>query len=482
MMLRNLLLVVCGLVPVTTLLAADANPAAPYNVLFIMADDLRPELASYGSSAKTPNLDRLAQQSLQFNQAYCQQSLCNPSRSSMLTGKRPDTLHLWSNGIHFRDQQPDVMTLPLWFKQHGYITRCAGKIFHNWHTEVHGDPRSWSEPEFLHYANHGDDKPQVDAETLPPDQATAPKCECRDVPDNAYYDGRVADEAVKAIEALKQKTFFLAVGFWKPHSPFNAPKKYWDLYDRQALPQADQRRGAKTPELAYHDGRELRGQPPNQLTFTAEQIAEIRHGYWANISYMDAQVGKVLDALDRNGLRERTVVVFVGDHGYHLGEHGLWAKTSNFDLDTRVPLLVSVPGQATRGQRSDALVELIDLFPTLVDVCQLPKPPGLEGTSLVPVVADPSRSVKDAAYHQHPRPAYFDREPSKQPQAMGYGVRTKHWHYIQWQDSSNGSIVAEELYDLGGDRAELENLAAEPKQAAAVAEGRRLLRLRVPLR
>src|SRR5687768_4488497 len=202
----------------------------PANVLFIMADDYRPELGSYGSAALTPNLDRLAKAGVQFNRAYCQQALCNPSRSSLLTGLRPDTLRLWVNGTHFRDRNPDVVTLPQHFNQHGYVTRNVGKIFHNWHTRVKGDRRSWSADEFLHYEMHGNDRPLVD-NNLPANQAKAPKCERYDVSDEAYFDGRVAAEAVRVLGEIKEGPFFLAVGFWKPHAPFNAPAKYWEMYD-----------------------------------------------------------------------------------------------------------------------------------------------------------------------------------------------------------------------------------------------------------
>ncbi len=296
-----------------------------YNVLVIMADDLRPELASYGSVAKTPHLSRLRSRSMQFDRAYCQQAVCNPSRSSMLTGWRPNSLGLWNNGTHFRELQPDVMTLPLWFKEHGYETRCIGKVFHNWHTKVKGDPRSWSKPEFLHFANHGDDRPMVVGD-LPDNLAMAPRCECRDVADEAYYDGRVAQEAVRQIEAMDGRPFFMAVGFWKPHAPFNAPKKYWDLYQRSEIPGFDSSRPHAAPELAFHDSRELRGLPPNQLSFTKEQAMEMRHGYLAGVSFMDEQLGKVLASLERKKLLDRTIILFVGDHGYHLGEHGLWGK------------------------------------------------------------------------------------------------------------------------------------------------------------
>jgi iduronate 2-sulfatase len=472
-MLRRLCLAL-GLFVVT----ATAVAASP-NVLFLMADDLRPELATYGSVAQTPHLDRLMQRSVQFQRAYCQQAVCNPSRSSLLTGRRPDTLRQWSNGLHFRQRNPDVTTLPLWFKQHGYDTRCVGKIFHNWHTDVHGDPRSWSAPEFLHYANHGNDRPAVTG-PLPPDHATAPKCECRDVPDEAYFDGRVAAEAVRVLDEVRGKPFFLAVGFWKPHAPFNAPKKYWDLYERDKLPPFDPNRPVGAPEIAFHDGRELRGIPPNQITFTPEQAAEIRHGYYANVSYMDAQLGKVLDALDRHDLAGNTIIVFAGDHGYHLGEHDLWAKTSNFELDARVPLSIAWPESKAAGQQTTALAELVDLFPTLVDLCGLPQPEGLDGVSLRPVLADPQATVKPAAFTQHPRPAYFDRTPSGEPEAMGYSVRTDRVRYTEWRAWTTGDVVARELYDAVDDPQETRNQIDVPKFAAAQSAAEQHLRRQFP--
>jgi iduronate 2-sulfatase len=457
--------------------AAPANPRP--NVLFIMADDFRAELASYGSVARTPNLDRLARRAVQFDHAYTQQAVCNPSRSSMLTGRRPDTLHLWNNGTHFRELNPDVMTLPLWFKQHGYTTRCTGKIFHNWHTLEKGDARSWSAPEFLFYANHADDKPQVQGE-LSQDHAKAPKCECRDVPDEAYYDGRVAAEAVRVLGEIADKPFFLAVGFWKPHAPFNAPKKYWDLYQRAALPPLDPRRPEGAPDLAFHDSRELLGLPPNQTKLTPEQVAEWRHGYFANIAFMDAQLGKVLDALDRSGASDRTIIVFVGDHGYHIGEHSLWGKTSNFELDARVPFFIATPDGKNAGRRTDSLAELLDLFPTLVELCHLPKPPGLEGANLAPVLRDPAARVKPAAFTQHPRPAYYDREPEKTPLAMGCSVRTALVRYTEWRDWKTGEVVARELYDAKRDSAETRNVVGLSGLAAAQREAESLLRRQFP--
>ena len=460
--------------------AADASKL---NVLFVMADDLRPELASYGSPAITPNFDRLAIRSVQFDRAYCQQALCNPSRSSMLTGRRPDTLKLWHNGLHFRERNPDVTTLPLCFKEHGYTTRCVGKIFHNWHTKEKGDARSWSAPEFLHYANHGDDVAQVTGD-LPPNVASraprnygqVPLYECRDVPDEAYFDGRVAAEAVRVMREVREQPFFLAVGFWKPHAPFNAPKKYWDMYDRAKLPPLNPARPTGAPDIAFHDGRELRGVPPNQVTFTPEQVAEIRHGYFANISYLDAQLGKVLDELDRLKLTDRTVIVFCGDHGYHLGEHTQWAKTSNFEYDARVPLMIATPKSTNSGQRTSSLVELLDLFPTLVELCGLPRPDGLEGTSLVSVLNDVAKSVKLAAFTQHPRPSYFDHEPSGKPTSMGISVRTARVRYTEWRDGTTQEIIARELYDAQQDPAELRNAVDDPALSNAQREAEQLLR------
>ncbi|MBI5775614.1 MAG: sulfatase, partial [Verrucomicrobia bacterium] len=404
------------------------------------------------------------------------------------TGLRTDTLGLYVNGTHFRELKPDVTTLPLWFKEHGYTTRCVGKIFHNWHTKEHGDPRSWSAPEFLHYANHGDDKPMIKGE-LPPNLATTTTgraynattlCECRDVPDEAYYDGRVAAEAVKVLGAVKTKPFFLAVGFWKPHAPFNAPKKYWDLYDRAKLPPLNPARPTGTPEIAFHDSREILGPPATQQQPSPEQIAEMRHGYFANISYLDAQLGKVLDALERSGVAGRTIVTFVGDHGYHIGEHRQWGKTSNFEFDARVPFFIGAPGMSSAGKKTSALAELVDLFPTLVDLCGLPKPAGLEGASLVPVLGDPAKFVKPAAFTQHPRPAYYDREPDKQPKAMGVSVRTARLRYTEWRDWKTGAVVGRELYDHVSDPAELQNVVDAPPSAAALRQAQGLLNKNFP--
>ena len=428
-----------------------AADAARPNVLFILADDLRVEWADEGSPALTPNLDRLAARSLRFDRAYCQQALCNPSRSSLLTGLRPETLRLDTNGVHFRERRPDIVTLPQYFKAHGYETRGIGKIFHNWHTREHGDRRSWSAPEFLHYAHHGADTAQV-PEPSPSHARHAvwnyggmPICEARDVPDDAYYDGRVATEAVRVLAEPRSQPLFLAVGFWKPHAPFNAPKKYWDLYDPARLPAADASRPDGAPAMAFHEGPELivpRGSPE---PLTPEQVAEMRHGYLAALSYLDAQLGRVLAALEASGEADRTLIVFTSDHGFHLGEHALWGKTSNFERDARVPLLIALPG-AKDSKATRALAELVDLYPTLAELCRLPPPPEVDGVSLAPILHDPTQSVKPAAFTQHPRPSHYDRFPAGVPTSVGYSVRTASVRYTEWRAAPSGEIVGRELY------------------------------------
>lgn len=460
--------------------------AQPLNVLFIAADDLRNDLGCYGHPmVKTPNLDRLAKRGLVFNKAYCQQAVCNPSRASIMTGQRLDTLRIWNLATHFRDRAPEAVTLPQHFMKNGYFTQNVGKIFHNWLHEVQGDPTSWSVPAVMHFANHGDDKPQVEGE-LPPNLAKDTKCQCRDVPDEAYFDGRVAKLAVEALEQRKAeaKPFFLAVGFWKPHSPFNAPKKYWDMYDREAVTMPKNPDWPQdAPRIAWHDSRELMGPRKGEKTrkVTDEVVREMRHGYLANITYMDAQIGKVLDALDRLKLADNTVVVFWSDHGYHLGEQTLFAKTSNFELDARVPFIVATPQMKTAGQKTDSLAELMDVYPTLSELCGLPKPTGPQGVSLAPVLADASATVREAALTQHPRPAYYDREPDKTPTHMGYSVRSATHRYTEWRDWKTGETTARELYDHVGDPDETRNMAEQEEQKDVVEKHAALLKGMNPL-
>ncbi len=455
--------------------SAQSNATRP-NVLFIAADDLRNDLGCYGHSlVKSPNVDRLAARGVLFERAYCQQAVCNPSRASIMTGMRPDALRIWDLPTHFRSRVPDVVTLPQFFMQHGYFTQNIGKIYHNFRQSIEGDPASWNVPAVMHFANHGSDVPQF-AGSLPKNYAVHPKCEQRDLPDGAYFDGRVAQLATAALQQLKQQSqpFFLAVGFWKPHSPFNAPKRYWDMYRRDEVPLADAAHWPlDAPRIAWHDSREMLGANPQVLS--PESAREIRHGYLANISYFDAQLGKVLDALDRLGLANNTIVVLWSDHGYHLGEHTLWAKTSNFELDARVPLIVADPRASGAGRRTRAIVELLDLYPTLAELCGLPKPQSVAGISFSNALDRNGFTGKPGALTQHPRPAYYDREPSKAPTAMGYSVRSERFRYTEWRNWQTGETEARELYDHSSDSRETKNLAHEPEFASDIQRGAELL-------
>ena len=453
-------------------LSQHTSSVAQPNVLFIAVDDLRVELGCYGNTpAKTPHIDQLARRSVLFERAYCQQAVCNPSRASLLTGRRPDTLRIWDLPTHFRQRHPEIVTLPQHFKQHGYFTQNIGKIFHNWRQDIHGDPTSWSVPAVMHYATHGSDKPEITGQ-LPSSTATTIRCECRDVPDSAYFDGRIADLATEALHNLRDRRFFLAVGFWKPHLPFNAPKRYWDLYQREQLSlPASPSPPVAVPPVALHNGRELLGSQGRHLS--DDEVLELRHGYYAAISYLDTQVGRVISELDRLGLSDNTIIVFWSDHGFHLGEHGLWCKTSNFELDARVPLIVATPTMTPleRGKRTRALVELLDLYPTLTDLCGLPAPDGLEGVSLRPILQDPSRTGKQGAFTQHPRPAYYQGEP----EVMGCSVRTQRFRYTEWRAFRSGEVVARELYDHQNDPGETRNIVDAPPDLAGLEQAARLL-------
>ena len=425
------------------------------NVLFIAVDDLRVELGCYGSEhVLSPNIDRLAEEGTLFERAYCQQTVCNPSRASLLTGLRPDALRVWDLNTHFRENKPEVVTLPQLFKKNGYYSQCVGKIFHNWRQDDwKGDRVSWSEPEFLHYASHGNDDAQVAGETPPNLASGAGGTECRDVPDDAYYDGRVAKKAVEALQTLKdrEQPFFLAVGFWKPHTPFNAPKKYWDMYDRAAVPVPDNLEPPmNVPEIALTSSRyDGRSKP--------DELREMHHGHMAAISYLDTQIGKVLAELDALGLRDDTIIVFWSDHGLHLGEHGLTQKTTAFELDAAVPMIVVTP-QHREGQRAGALVELLDLYPTLLELCGLEAPHQLEGRSFVSLLENPKSDFKSAVLTQTPRPNY---PKGKMPEAMGYSIRTDRFRYTEWRDFETGSVLAKELYDHEKDHHEMINVVGQ---------------------
>jgi iduronate 2-sulfatase len=466
-----------------------------HNVLFIAADDLRNDLGCYGHPlVKSPNIDALAARGVRFDMAYAQQALCNPSRASVMTGRRPDQIRVWNLATHFRDHQPGVKTLPQWFREHGYVSEGIGKLYHN-HGRTAGDERSWDRPEVMHSASHYADVPLAKNETPPPQFDRDIKTRDDDVPDDAYFDGRIATLAVDALARLKEegKPFFLGVGFWKPHLPFNAPKKYWDLYKRDAVPLPNPAAWpGGAPRIAGHNSSELLG--AGRFTTTKgggpadggvtlpddDRTRELRHGYYAAISYLDAQVGKVLDALDRLGLAENTIIVFWSDHGFHLGEQTLWCKTSNFEQDARVPLIIAAPGpRGERGWVCRSPVELVDLYPTLVTLCGLPLPGGLDGDDLSPALKNTGAFPAKTAVTQHPRPAYFGRKET--PEAMGYSIRTDRMRYTEWREWGTGKIIATELYDYHfPGEFERVNLAGKPGYQNELKQARALLHEKCP--
>ena len=443
------------------------------NVLFIAVDDLRPQLACYGQSQmKTPNIDALAKRGLLFNRAYVQQAVCSPSRTVLMTGRRPDTTKIYDLETHFRTTIPDVVTLPQHFKNAGYHSQGFGKIYHG----GLDDKSSWSVPHTSPagpaYASSEINrrvaerrKQQRDAGTNRERPEKGPPWEMADVNDDeALPDGKTARAAIKALNEIKDKPFFLAVGFVKPHLPFVAPKKYFDLYPTAQieLPKNDQRPEGISKHAVTNFGelRGYEGMPKDPDPITADQARELIRGYYATVSYTDAQVGRVVAELDRLGLRDNTIIVLWGDHGWHLGEQGQWCKHTNFENATRNALIVSVPGaDAKPGAKTDALVETVDLYPTLCELAGLPKPEGLEGTSFVPLLADPSRPWKPAAFSQYPR---------ERGKVMGYSIRTDRYRYTEWQDVATKKPLARELYEHETDAAETVNLAAKEDQAAVV--------------
>jgi len=449
-------------------LKANTKARTPRNVLFIAIDDLRPALGCFGDpTAISPNIDRLAQRGMVFNRAYCQQAVCSPSRLSLLSGRRPDSIRVWDLNTHFREAASELITLPQHFKQQGYFTRSIGKIFHG-SGKPSKDAPSWSENPLYDYVR--DPKLRyASPENLKGKGLKRSAAECADVPDETYIDGVVCNAALDALRTI-QRPFFLAVGLRKPHLPFCAPKKYWDLYQRDQIPAPVTREHPHgAPEIAVRSWRELEGYTdiPKDAQMSAAKVQELRHGYYACVSYVDALVGRLLAELERLGLSDDTVIVLWGDHGYHLGEQGLWTKANNYELSTRVPLLLRVPGVGRTGQETDALVELVDVYPTLVEACALPMPAGLEGQSLMPLLKDPMRPWKSAVFSQYPRmrQGHRHRGPGD---IMGYAVRTDRFRYVQWQDWNSHEVLARELYDHQTDPYEMHNIAAHPEYSQSL--------------
>lgn len=469
------------LLPLAVLLftTATAPAAEKMNVLFISSDDLtNTALGCYGSPAKTPNIDKLAGKGVRFDRAYCQYPLCNPSRASFLTGLRPDTTKVYENATHFRKAVPDVQTLPQTFRKGGYYVARVGKLYHygvpgQIGTDGFDDPPSW-EKVINPRGRDKDDEEKGLIFTFTPNRKGSGRYGATlswlaaDGTDAEQTDGITAAETIKLLEANKNRPFFLACGFFRPHTPYIAPKKYFDMYPPESitLPKVPEGHRAAGPAAAFGSAR------PEQETMTDMQRKQAIQAYYAATSFMDDQVGKVVAALDRLGLADKTIVVFMSDHGYHLGEHGLWQKMSIFENSARVPLIIYDPRVKGNGKASTRTVELVDLHATLADLCNLPAPK-TDGTSLKPLLTNPAAKWDRPAITQVGRgtPITTGKKVGKNPWFLGASVRTERYRYTEWDGGKKGV----QLFDYQKDPGELKNLAADPVYADVVTRMKAML-------
>lgn len=471
--------------------------AQKQNVLFILVDDLKPTINAFGASQMlTPNFDSFAKQSVVFTNAQCQQAICAPSRVSFMTGMRPDYTQILDLKTRMRNKVPNSLTIPEYFKQNGYETVGIGKVLHG---AKNNDPQSWTIP-FIkddvlpynanfeipvdhQYQNEKTKKIYKDLlskNTKDHDIRNAltkaggrPSTEMEDVPDDAYADGALTLRSIELLETFqKNKTpFFMTVGFHKPHLPFVAPKKYWDLYDREAIKLAAYQKAPEgAPKYALHTWGELKAYSDIKKNIGKDgrvvesKQRELIHGYYASVSYIDAQLGLLLDYLKSSGLQENTTVVLIGDHGWHLGDHGVWNKHTNYEQATRTPLFVMTP-KGKKGIKNASPAELIDVFPTLCESTGLATPKHLQGKSLLPIVEGSETRVKEAALSQYPRGS-----------KMGYALRSDRYRYVEWRqgdykkskDYIQGPVLATELYDYETDPLETKNLANDPNYSETV--------------
>lgn len=476
MLLRTLFPLLCA-----AAVLADGNSAwagglvpAKKNVLFIAADDLNNDLGCYGHPlVKSPNIDRLARRGVRFNLAYCQYPVCNPSRASFLTGVYPEQTGVLNNAVNFRKRLPNVLTLPQLFRKNDYFVARVGKIYHygvplQIGTNGKDDPASWD-----HVVNpKGVDRTELDkVHTLQKGQYGGTLSWLNiESKDTEHTDGVAATEAIKLLEKHNpnetSKPFFLAVGFYRPHTPFVAPSKYFDLYPREKIEPVMEKPGDRDdiPVAALADR-------PKQRELTVAQRKEIIQAYYASTSLMDAQVGRLLDALDRLKLADSTIVVFVSDHGYHLGHKGLWQKGDLFDGSNRVPMIVVEPGGKNAGKSTDAVTEMVDIYPTICEMCDLVKPPHLAGESFAPALKDPKHKGKSAAYTVSWSRAARMHKEVRGKRILGQTVRTARYRYTEWGKGDHGT----ELYDYERDPQEFTNLAIDPKNASIVKEMKALL-------
>ena len=444
--------------------AADNRP----NVLLILVDDLKPSFGAYGDSwVHSPNLDRLAARGMRFDMAYCNQAVCAPSRNNLLLGSRSTSIGVYSLGQHFRTAVPDAVTIPQFFKQQGYHSAGIGKVFHIGHGNIN-DVHSWSVPfqpdKVIDYV-----LPESTGGKLTREEAllsNKPKdglpmgaaWEIADVDDNAYADGRIAAEGIKRLNAYRKsgESFFLALGFTKPHLPFCAPRKYWDLYDRSKLPMAEYTLppDGAPPYAGKTIGELNQYKPVPQNPPLSEELQRtLIHGYYASMSYMDSQVGRVLAEVDSLGLDKNTIIVLWGDHGYHLGDHGTWTKHTNYEQANRIPIVVVDPGVTRPGSSSKALIETVDLFPTIAELAGLPAPQGpqpIDGDSFLPILKGDDSDIGEFAYHCFPK-----------GNRLGRAIRTSRFRLVEWKPLNGNAETEYELYDYHTDPLEKKNLASE---------------------
>lgn len=470
------------------------------NVLFICVDDLRPELGCYGSDhVISPNIDQLAKDSAVFERNYCQVAVCNPSRSSMLTGKRPDELSVWGLYEHFRELNEKAVTLPQYFKNNGYHSCAIGKIFHN----DRQDPVSWSEPK-LHIKGYPYDPDAVyrDEDNLEylelrkkeiTKQGDADKyideygewylkasaTECLDVPDNAYYDGAQTDIALQKLAELSSsdKPFFFGVGYYRPHLPFNVPKKYWDMYDRDNIKLAEfGTPPVGAPPMALNNMRELRGytdfthvKHPMNGSLNDNEAKLLRHGYYASVTYIDTQIGRLSATLKNLGIYDDTIIVLWGDNGWKLGDYGSWGKMTNYEQDTRVPLIIKPAGvKVDGGALRTQIVESVDIFPTLCELAGLDTPEQQAGKSLVPIIKNENCEWENTAYSQIFRYGIWNAPDGREK--MGYTIRTNEWRFVLWFDIESSIPEAKELYYIKHRGLEKINLAGRADFAEVAKE------------
>jgi iduronate 2-sulfatase len=501
-LLKTSLILVIAILMLASCSIEVAEQARP-NILFVSIDDLRPALGSYGDSvAVTPNIDRFAAESTVFLATYAQVAVCAPSRASLMTGLRPDSTRVWHLGDKFREINPATVTMPQYFSKHGYYTVNIGKIFHNYMP----DSVSWDEPDLRPARFVKPDWLNRDGETfyiseeISAQQAikrdsllklrpvryadgwnTGPAWEAADVHDSMYYDGAQIELAKKTLLRLKDKKepFFFGLGFFRPHLPFAVPKKYWDMYDPTHIPTAPNAEVPKNApiysmnsmyELRHYDGFNHIGHPTSPFTMNEDTARILKHGYYASVSYVDALLGDLIMYMKEIGIYDNTIIVLWGDHGWKLGDHNSWGKMTNYNIDLKVPLIVRSPYKSQVGNTTQAITELVDIFPTLCDLANIPKPAYAQGASLVPLMDDPNLPWKKASFSQ------FHRRPQETPDGnryMGYSVNTQKYHYIAWHTWDNksgtkGELVGEELYDTTNDPTERYNVANESEYQAVI--------------